>query len=468
MSARAKTMSQTARIVVAAPSSGSGKTSVATGLLAALRARGLAVSPHKVGPDFIDPSYHSLAAGRPGRNLDPWLVGEDLIAPLFAHGAAEPVAADVAVVEGVMGLFDGAADRPGFASTAHVAQLLAAPVLLVVDATGMGRSVAALVHGFATYDPSVRIGGVVLNRVGTARHEAILTDALTSVGVPVLGAIPRRPDLTTPSRHLGLIPAVERSAEAEATVDALGDLVAATVDIDAVLDLAGSAPELPTFAAELPPLQAAQGAQAAPRVRIALAGGAAFTFGYAEQPELLAAAGAEVITFDPLVDEKLPDDIDGLVIGGGFPETYADELSRNASMRASVAEAARAGLPIAAECGGLLYLGASLDTRPMCGVLDVEARMTDQLTLGYRAAVAAANSALFEEGARVRGHEFHRTITSPAASATPAWNWHANGESVREGFVAGSIHASYLHLHWAGVPGVAERFVNACAGRVAG
>jgi cobyrinic acid a,c-diamide synthase len=447
-----------ARVVVAAPSSGSGKTSVATGLLAALRARGLTVSPHKVGPDYIDPGYHSLAAGRPGRNLDPWLVGADLIAPLFLHGATTPEPADVAIVEGVMGLFDGSTEHPGFASTAHVAQLLGAPVVLVVDATGMSRSVGALVHGFATFDPAVRIGGVVLNRVGTPRHEAILTEAVQAAGLPVLGAIPRTPHVVTPSRHLGLVPAVERTAQAGATVAALGRLVAETVDLDAVLALAGSAPEL----LHVPDLPALTPTGDEPRVRVAVAGGAAFTFGYAEQSELLAAAGADVVPFDPLLDETLPDAVDGIVIGGGFPETYAEELTTNESMRASVAAAARQGVPIAAECGGLLYLGNSLDGRPMCGVLDVDARMTPKLTLGYREAVAATHSPLVPAGARVHGHEFHRTTCTPAAGTAAAWHWRRDGAPTAEGFVAGSVHASYLHLHWAGVPGIAERFVAQC------
>ena len=210
------------RVVIAAPASGHGKTSVATGLLAAFRARGLVVSGHKVGPDYIDPGYHALAAGRPGRNLDPWLVGEEAIAPLFVHGATTPVPADIAIIEGVMGLFDGATGRRHVASTAHVAGLLRAPVVLVVDASGMGRSVAALVHGFSTFDPSVRIGGVILNRVGSARHEQILGDALAEAGVAVLGALRRQDSLATPSRHLGLIPAAERAADARRTVAALG------------------------------------------------------------------------------------------------------------------------------------------------------------------------------------------------------------------------------------------------------
>jgi cobyrinic acid a,c-diamide synthase len=447
------------RVVLAAPGSGSGKTSIATGLLAAFAARGLTVSPHKVGPDYIDPGYHGLAAGRPGRNLDPWLVGEARVAPLFLRGALHPRPADLAIVEGVMGLFDGATHPsvpPGFASTAHVATLLRAPVLLVVDASAQARSVAALVHGFATFDPGLRLGGVILNRVGSDRHEAVLREALGAAGVPVLGAVRRLEALATPSRHLGLVPAAERSTEAVGTVRALGEVVSGAVDLDAVLALARSAP--PLEAAPWDP--AAEVAAVSGRPRIAVAGGPAFTFGYAENDELLAAAGAEVVTVDPLRDEFLPDGTAGLVVGGGFPEVYAAELSANASLRAEVAALAGRGAPIAAECAGLLYLARSLDGLPMCGVLDADAAMTPRLSLGYRAAVAVSDSVLAPAGSRVRGHEFHRTVTDPGAGPTPAWQWSAAGA---EGFVAGGVHASYLHLNWAGSPELAQRFAAACA-----
>lgn len=443
------------RVVVAAPGSGHGKTSIATGLLAALRSRGLTVSPHKVGPDYIDPSYHSLAAGRVGRNLDPWLVGEDLIAPLFVHGATTPTVADVAVVEGVMGLFDGAHGQAGFASTAHVAALLEAPVILVVDCSGVGRSVAALVHGFLSYDPSVRIGGVVLNRVGTERHREILTDALDGVGVPVLGAVPRQESLGVPSRHLGLVPAAERSSEASGTVDALAAAIASSVDLDAVLRLARSAP--PIEAASPIPSPASS-----THTTVAMAGGAAFTFGYAEQAELLRAAGADVVMFDPLRDEELPLDTSGIIIGGGFPEVHAADLSQNERLRSQVATAARQGLPIAAECAGLLYLSRTLDGRDMCGVLPTDSVMTKRLKLGYRQAVAPVDSVVAAAGTRVRGHEFHRTVCTPGWGERPAWQWKGPDGVVSDGFVEGRVHASYLHLHWSGVPGAAERFVAAC------
>jgi len=458
------------RLVVAAPGSGHGKTSVATGLLGALRQRGLTVSPHKVGPDYIDPGYHALAAGRPGRNLDPWLVGEEQIAAMFAHGATTPTVADIAIIEGVMGLFDGASEAGDFASTAHVARLLAAPVVLVVDASGMSASAGALLHGFAAFDPGTRIGGVIFNRVGSDYHAHLLAAAAGQAGVPVLGEIRRLDALAVPSRHLGLIPAAERGRDAIAAVDALSAAVAASVDLDAVLRLASTAP--PLRSAPTDPENRNHSSERSPASRlpvtIAVAGGQAFTFGYAEHPELLAAAGAGVAVFDPLRDEELPEGAAGLIIGGGFPEVHVAELSANAALRSRVAALARAGAPVLAECAGLLYLARSLDEQPMCGVLDIDAEMTGALKLGYRDAVAVSDSPLAAAGTRAHGHEFHRTaIRAPAgqppkgAPAANAWRWQARGAVVAEGFVQDRVHASYLHTHWNGVPGAADRVVAA-------
>ncbi|MGW4232632.1 cobyrinate a,c-diamide synthase [Streptomyces sp. NPDC004980] len=441
------------RLVIAAPASNTGKTTVATGLMAAFAGRGLAVSPHKVGPDYIDPGYHALATGRPGRNLDAYMCGPELIAPLFAHGAA---GAGLAVVEGVMGLYDGASGQGELASTAQVSKLLRAPVVLVVDASSQSRSVAALVHGFASWDPEVRIGGVILNKVASDRHEALLREALDETGLPVLGALRRAPQVVTPSRHLGLVPVAERQADAVDAVRAMGERVAAGCDLDALLALARTAPALPDAAWEPEP-QAVEGA----RPVVAVAGGAAFTFTYAEHSELLTAAGAEVVVFDPLRDEKLPAGTAGLVIGGGFPEVYAPELSANEPLRRAVTELARSGAPVAAECAGLLYLARELDGRPMCGVLDASARMSERLTLGYRQAVAVSDSVLAVAGTRLRGHEFHRTVLEPGAGATPAWGLH-QPERRMEGFVQQGVHASYLHTHWAAEPAVARRFVERC------
>ncbi|MFD8306553.1 cobyrinate a,c-diamide synthase [Streptomyces sp. NPDC059690] len=462
------------RLVVAAPSSGSGKTTVATGLMAAFAARGLTVSPHKVGPDYIDPGYHALATGRVGRNLDAYLCGPELVGPLFAHGAR---GCDLAVVEGVMGMYDGAAGEGELASTAHVAKLLRAPVVLVVDASSQSRSVAALVHGFASWDPEVRVGGVILNKVASDRHEALLREALDAAGVPVLGVLRRAAPVETPSRHLGLVPVAERGAAAVGAVAAMGAQVAAGCDLDALLALArgavalscaawdaaevlGAAPPDP-HRPEGPRPQTPPEGVPPDGLKVAVAGGSAFTFSYAEHAELLTAAGAEVVVFDPLRDEQLPDGTSGLVIGGGFPEVYAAELSANEPLRKAVAALAGSGAPVAAECAGLLYLCRELDGLPMCGVLDATARMSEQLTLGYRDAVAVGDSSLAVAGTRMRGHEFHRTVVEPGAGSAPAWGVRAPERRV-EGFVQQGVHASYLHTHWASRPGVARRFVERC------
>lgn len=432
------------RLVVAAPSSGAGKTTVATGLMAALAARGLQVSPHKVGPDYIDPGYHALATGRPGRNLDPVMVGEDRVAPLFAHASA---GCDVAVVEGVMGLYDGRGSSE-HGSTAHVAHLLEAPVVLVVDASSQSRSVAALVHGFASYDEDVRLSGVVLNRVGSDRHEQVLREALQGIS-PVLGVLRRDDAAQTPSRHLGLVPAAERTPEAVATVRRLGELVAAGCDLDALLALARSAPTLPEPAWEPPAVERRD------RPVVAVFGGAAFTFSYAETAELLTAAGADVVVVDPLRDIALPDRTRGLVVGGGFPEVYVEQLSANDLLRRDVAALVASGAPVSAECAGLLYLCEALDDLPMCGVLPARAEMTGRLTLGYRSGRGTGWFA----GEQVVGHEFHRTCVEPRAGSRPAWQL----DTGPEGFVSGGVHASYVHVHWAGVPDAARRFVDAAA-----
>ncbi|MEU4164213.1 cobyrinate a,c-diamide synthase [Actinoplanes sp. NPDC026670] len=442
------------RIVIAAPASGHGKTTVATGLLAAFARRGVRVAPFKVGPDYIDPGYHALAAGRPGRNLDPVMVGEHLVGPLFAHGSA---GADLAIVEGVMGLYDGRTGAGESGSTAQVAGLLDAPVIMVVDAAAQGRSIAALVHGFRSFG-NVRMAGVILNRVGSDRHEQILRDACEEVGTPVLGALRRADAVAAPSRHLGLVPAAERRAEALASVDAMADLIAASVDLDAVAAVAGSA--APFTATPWTP-ESQDPVPGGPVV--AVAGGPAFSFSYAETTELLTGAGATVVPFDPLHDTALPPGARALVVGGGFPEVHAAALSENVQLRAEVA--AFRGV-IAAECAGLLWLCRTLDGRPMCGVLDAEAVMTPSLTLGYRDAVALADSPLAPAGTRVTGHEFHRTtvhprsglLLSPAGGA--AWAWRGADP---EGFATASVHASYLHLHWAGVPSLARNLVAAAA-----
>lgn len=456
------------RLVVAAPATGQGKTTVATGLMAALRDRGLAVSGHKVGPDYIDPGYHALACGRPGRNLDPHLVGEDLVAPLLLHGARTPVPADVAVVEGVMGLFDGRIGGAGFSSTAHVATLTRTPVVLVVDISRSSRSIGAVVHGMATWDPTVHVAGVILNRAGSLRHAG---EVRSAIDLPVLGVIPRDDHLATPARHLGLVTAAERGAavgeDAAEVVARLGEVVARHVDLDAVLDLARSAPDLeavpwsPEWGLShhregvFPPSSGDFATTPAPTV--AVAAGQAFTFHYTETTELLQAAGCRVVPFDPAHDTELPAGTAGLYLGGGFPEIHAAALSANTSLRTTIGAAVRDGLPAVAECGGLLYLCRSLDGTPMAGAVDAEAAMTRRLTLRYPEAVATHDTLLTRRGERVTGHEFHRTDVQPGTGPTPAWE--VDDSTV--GFASDTLHASYLHTHWAGHPQLAGRFAEA-------
>jgi cobyrinic acid a,c-diamide synthase len=433
-----------------------GKTTVASGLMSALTSRGLRVAPFKVGPDFIDPSYHTLAAGRPGRNLDAFLSGPSMIGPLFAHGAQ---GADIAVVEGVMGLFDGKSGGGELASTAQVAKLLDAPVVLVVDARAMARSVAAMVQGYKTFDPQLKVSGVILNRVGSRAHEDVLRAALKPLHVPVLGLMRRSDQIRTPDRYLGLVPVAERRAEAERLLHALGTVISDSINLDEVLKLARSSKPLNAE----PWSPESEEADLAAGGRVAVAAGPSFSFLYRENLELMEAAGAEVVTFDPTSDEALPAGTDALYLGGGFPEAYAEALSANVGMRESVRAFAGGGRPVVAECGGLLYLVRELDGHAMCGVLDATARMTERLTLGYREALALTDSPLAEAGAEVRGHEFHYSTVEPRAGEKQAWDLAGRGA---EGFVAGGVHASYLHTHWAAKPGLPRRLVRAARGAV--
>ena len=423
------------RLVIAAPASGHGKTTVATGLMAALRRAGHTVSGHKVGPDYIDPGYHSLATGRPGRNLDPHLVGEERLVPLLLHGSE---GADIAIVEGVMGLYDGQIGGDGFASTAHVATVTRSPVVLVVDVSHASRSIAAVVQGMVAYDPSVRVVGVILNKAGSQRHADEVRRALAPTGLPVLGVLHRDDGIVAPSRHLGLVPAAERDDAAHA-LDRLADRIARAVDLEQIIRLANQVPDLDVvpWSPELAP-------PSERRPVVAVAGGRAFTFRYAETTELLEAAGCEVVTFDPLTDESLPDGTAGLYLGGGFPEVHAAGLSANAPLRAALLDAVTSGVPTVAECAGLLYLCRSVDGAPMVGAIDAEARMTPKLTLAYRTVETPADHLLAAAGTRITGHEFHRTMVEPAGD-----------------FATDTLHASYLHTHWAGHPEMARRFAAA-------
>lgn len=455
-------------LVIAATASGTGKTTIATGLMRAL-SRTRRVAPFKVGPDYIDPGYHGLAAGRPGRNLDSFMCGPDMIAPLYAHGSAD---ADIAVVEGVMGLFDGRIGHDPFraeGSTAEIASLLGLPVILVVDARHMSQSAAAIVHGFATMDDSIHIAGVIVNQVGSPRHADIIERAIEAVGVPVLGTIPRVADIEVPSRHLGLVTAAENYDDVDAIIESMADLVTRYIDFEALSSLARPARSTTVWN----PREALAGSGFLDPLpcTVGITAGPAFTFTYAEHKELLEAAGATVVEFDPL-SEDVPD-VDGLIIPGGFPEEHAADLSSRESVRQEILRLATEGAAIHAECAGLLWLLDGIGGHSMCGVIPGTASMA-RLSLGYREAVALGDSALATTGQRVRGHEFHKTALDAGtvgkateAGWKPAWGWHDwQGRPVTEGFVSsdGRVHASYLHVHPAGNPSVVSNFVKACAG----
>lgn len=444
------------RIVITAPASGQGKTTVAVGIMAALTASGHRVAPAKVGPDYIDPGYHALATGRPGRNLDPWLVDESMLAPLLVHGFLSPIPADVAVIEGVMGLFDGRIGTDGFASTAHVAKLTQSPVVVVVDVSSAARTVAAVVHGLRTYDRDVQTVGVILNKSGSPRHSADVRRAVEALGLPVLGDLPRDAGVSAPSRHLGLVPAAERPGAAAALAH-LAEQAAEHIDLSAVLGLARDAVPLDVL-----PWSAPVVPRGRPRV-VAVAGGRAFTFRYAETEELLRAAGCEPVTFDPATDDELPTGTSGLYLGGGFPEVHAASLAGNGRLLSEIRSAVAAGMPTVAECAGLLYLTRSVEGHPFVGAVPAEASMHPRLTLRYCTAATTVDTLLGPAGTSVRGHEFHRTRVSPEHSVPPAWL--VDGKP--EGFALDpahtgvpSVHASYLHVHWAGNPAIAAHFAD--------
>jgi cobyrinic acid a,c-diamide synthase len=405
--------------VIAGPQTGVGKTTIAAGLMAALARRGYAVQGFKVGPDYIDPSYHRAATGRPGRNLDLWMCGRPAVRRSYARAAAE-----VNVVEGMMGLFDGSADGSG--STADLARTLVAPIVLVVDASGLAQSAGALVHGFATYEPSLQVAGVIFNRVAGEGHYEYLRRA---VRVPSFGWVPRDPSIALPERHLGLVPEGERPID----VARLARVVAAHVDLDRLLERSRvTAPRLPRRTTR--PASAT----------IAVASDEAFSFYYQDNLDALEAAGARLVTFSPLRGEW--PEADALYLGGGFPELHRARRHRR------LAEAVRAGLPVYAECGGLMYLVQQ-------GLLPGRIEMGAELQhFGYTEAKAARDTVVVRRGRRVRGHEFHYSRwIRPRVPA--AWAL-ARGP---EGYARGNVHASYVHLHFGGAPECAARFVESAA-----
>ncbi|WP_288480252.1 cobyrinate a,c-diamide synthase [uncultured Deinococcus sp.] len=437
------------RLVIAAPHSGSGKTTIASLLCFAFRERGLAVQPFKLGPDYLDPTHLTRAAGRQARNLDTFLLPRARVPELFARAAQD---AGISIIEGVMGLYDGRDPLSDEHSTADLARLLGARVVLVLDAHGMARTAAAVAAGLRDFGSGADIAGVILNRVGSPRHAELCAAALAQVGLPTFGYVLRDQTLHLPSRHLGLLSAEQASWAEEDARRAAG-----TLDLDALL-AAAQAPALP-----IPPT-----VQAVPaRVRIAYAHDEAFHFYYPDALDELRLAGADLVPFSPLRDAGLPPDVAGLLLGGGYPEAHAAELSANTSMRSAIHAFAASGRPVVGECGGLMYLSETLEDASgnvfeMCGVVPYRTRMLPKVTLGYWDAAALHASPLAPAGAALRGHEFHHSVLTHAPTH-PAYRWTApNGQPAEEGYARGNVLASYLHLHLGADPALARRFVAAC------
>ncbi|MFQ6758152.1 MAG: cobyrinate a,c-diamide synthase [Deltaproteobacteria bacterium] len=434
-------------IVLAAPSSDSGKTLVSLGLGAALVRDGLSVQYFKCGPDFIDPTLHRLVSGRGSRNLDLRMCGPAFVRQSFSQHCA----ADFVIVEGVMGLFDG-----GEASTASLARTLALPVVLVVDASSCAESIAALVHGFESFDPQLTFAGVIFNRVGSESHYRLLAQAVHEhCRAEVLGGVPRHDDFLVSGRHLGLHMDHDEPLSSE-RINRIADVMAQHVDL-ALLREKG---------AVLPEIRGPAGVRkTVPCVRLGIARDAAFCFYYEDNLDLLRAAGAELIPFSPLADSKLPDDLDGLYLGGGYPELHAEALAANRSLREEIGRRAKAGLPIYGECGGFMYLCEALVTAegteyPMAGVFPVKARMQKRLVrLGYRTATVTKNT-LWPEGASLFGHEFHYSETDPM----PDWveRMYRLDDGRPEGFCLNNTLAGYMHLHLGSTPEATSHLIEFC------
>lgn len=445
-------------LVIAGERSGVGKTTVTLALLAALRRRSSWVQSFKVGPDYIDPMFHHAVTQRPCRNLDPVLTSEAYVQQCFAQHC---MTAEYALVEGVMGLFDGASGVEDWASTAHIARLLNLPILLVLDCSRLSRSVAAIVHGYRTFDPRLQLAGLVLNRVGSDRHLDLLKAALEPLQLPILGVLRRQDDITIPDRHLGLVPTAELT-QLTTLIDRLAHLAETCFDWTRLLPLLQAPADHVTtdaLAADLPPAS----------VKLALAHDRAFSFYYPDNLDLLQQLGAELMPWSPLSDPALPPDVQGLYFGGGFPEVFAAELAANQSARTAVQQAIQTGMPTYAECGGLMYLSEAIEdfagnTWPMVGVLPTTAKMGDRLKLGYRRATALRDSPLLPAGSIVCGHEFHRSHLShlPSEPLFDLQQYDTTTPIGCEGWQVAQVHVSYLHLHFGATPEIPRRFLQQC------
>lgn len=443
------------RLVIAGTNSGVGKTTIVTGILRALKRRGVRVQPFKIGPDYIDPGFHTLAAETNSYNLDTWLVPEEKLEKNFAHLSQD---ADLSIVEGVMGLFDGG--KNGVSSTAEIAKKLHAPVVLVIDAKSMGQSAAAIALGYRKYDPELKIAGVILNRIGSDNHALMTKEAIEAIGIPVVGIVRRDNALHTPERHLGLTPVTE--IEPEKIVESMEKRISCSVDLDKLIEIGQTAPAIlvdknVSMKESFP-------------VKIGYANDEAFSFYYPTSLRFLEDMGAELVPFSPLIDTKLPD-VDGLIFGGGFPEMFLKELSGNISLGADIRKVAKNGMPIYAECGGLMYLCREVQdfvgkSYPMVGLVPAVSKMENSLQrVGYVTATALTDSILCQKGDVIKGHEFHFSLMIPETEEF-SWSYDLIGTRQQvphiEGFAKENILASYLHIAFDGNEQAATRFLQSC------
>lgn len=455
-------------LVIAAPTSGSGKTTVVTGLLRALHRRGLVVQPFKAGPDYIDPTYHTHAAGRPSRNLDTWMVPPASLGELYRR-ATDGV--DFAMIEGVMGLFDGRGGGEE-GSTAHLAKLLGVSVVVVIDVGKVSRTAGAIALGCQRFDPALRVAGFILNGVASDNHYRWASEAIDgATGLPVLGWLPRRDDLALPERHLGLIPTDEHRI-GEEFFDRLADQVEQSVNVDRLLALPRSrfgVDSVESWPARSEPSFLFPAVPVHPRVAIGIARDEAFSFYYPDNLDLLQAHGARLVPFSPLHDRKLPEGIDALYLGGGFPELFAKDLAVNQPLHAEIRRAAGTGMPIYAECGGLMYLSEGIvdfagERHCMVGLVPAwSAMVKKRLTLGYRELRARVDTPILRSGETARGHEFHWSVLEAPLPADQAAYDVVAAPVPLEGFTRGNLLASYCHLHFGSNPCLAPNFVQAAA-----
>ncbi len=486
------------RIVIAGTHSGTGKTTITIGIIVILKRRGLRVQPFKVGPDYIDPGFHTLACGIPGRNLDSVMMGERGVRETFERAACK---ADISIIEGVMGLYDGFSGNDELGSTAQIAKIVDASVILCLDVRAMARSAAALALGYVRFDPTTPIRGFILNNVGSENHYKLVKDAVEHhTGVPVMGGLPKNPEITLPERHLGLVPAWERDTLPESTLG-LAELIEAHIDIEKILAQAERAGEGALTTNEFGP-EGECGARidfssrpessrpnTEPRqtddpdifpnsacfsnteaVRIGYALDDAFHFYYQDNLDIFRHMGAELFPFKPTTDEHLPEGVDGLYFGGGYPELCADRLEKNRSMRDEIYRAAEKGLPIYAECGGLMYLMNELLTfdggsYQMVGVFPGRVVMEKKLTaLGYYRGVALADTPIAEKGWSIWGHVFHWSKLENTATDQPfCFRLEKEGKQfVLDGLLRNNVVAGYFHIHFAGNLRWAERFLALC------